>query len=68
MPELNNSFKKKNIGKINLGQIQYHIKKKSINITEKLDLNLFKKLNIVNKKCLKLKILGTGEIKDKVLI
>tara|TARA_B100000427_G_C15445108_1_gene566905 strand:+ start:277 stop:732 length:456 start_codon:yes stop_codon:yes gene_type:complete len=63
-----NSFRKLNIGKINLGQIQYHIKKKSINITEKLDLNLFKKLNIVNKKCLKLKILGTGEIKDKVLI
>ena len=63
-----NSFKKKNIGKINLGQIQYFIKKKSINNVEKVDLNLLKKLNIISKKSLKLKILGSGEITDKVLI
>ena len=63
-----NSFKKKNIGKINLGQIQYFIKKKSINNVEKVDLNLLKKLNIISKKYLKLKILGSGEITDKVLI
>ena len=63
-----NSFKKKNIGKINLGQIQYFIKKKSINNVEKVDLNLLKKLNIISKKYLKLKILGSGEITDKILI
>jgi len=63
-----NSLKKINIGKINLGKIQYFIEKNSINNKEKIDLNLLKKLNIVKKNSLKLKILGLGEIKDKVII
>ena len=63
-----NSFKKNITGKINLGQIQYFIEKKSINNKEKIDLNLLKKLNIINKKSLKLKILGSGEIKDKIIV
>ena len=63
-----NPIKKINIGIINLGQIQYFIKKNSINFKEKINLELLKKLNIVNKKSEKLKILGSGEIKDKITV
>ena len=63
-----NSIKKVNIGKINLGKIQYFIIKNSISNNDKINLELLKKLNIVNKKSAKLKILGSGEIKDKITI
>ena len=63
-----NPIKKINIGIINLGKIQYFIKKNSINFKEKINLELLKKLNIVNKKWKKLKILGSGEIKDKITV
>ena len=63
-----NSIKKVNIGKINLGKIQYFIIKNSISNKDKINLELLKKLNIVNKKSAKLKILGSGEIKDKITI
>ena len=63
-----NPIKKNNIGIINLGKIQYFIKKNSLNNKEKVNLELLKKLNIVSKKLSKLKILGSGEIKDKIII
>ena len=63
-----NPIKKINIGKINLGKIQYFIKKNSINYKEKINLELLKKLNILNKNSVKLKILGSGEIKDKITV
>ncbi len=63
-----NSFKKNNIGKINLGKIQFFLEKNSIKNQDKIDLNLLKKLNIINKNSLKLKILGSGEIKDKITV
>ena len=63
-----NPISKVNIGKINLGKIQYFIEKKSINNNDKVNLELLKKLNIINKKSAKLKILGSGEIKDKITI
>ena len=63
-----NPIKKINIGKINLGKIQYFISKNSINYKEKINLELLKKLDIVNKKTVKLKILGSGEIKDKITV
>ena len=63
-----NPIRKDNIGKINLGRIQYFIEKNSINNTDKINLDLLKKLNIVNKNSKKLKILGSGEIKNKVII
>ena len=63
-----NPIKKINIGKINLGKIQFFIKKNSINYKEIINLKLLKKLNIVNKKSVKLKILGSGEIKEKIII
>ena len=63
-----NPIKKNNIGKINLGKIQYFIKKNSINNNKKVNLELLKKLNIINKNNAKLKILGSGEIKEKIII
>ena len=63
-----NSIRKDNIGKINLGKIQYFIKKNSINNKEKVNLELLKKLNIINKNLSKLKILGFGKIEDKIII
>ena len=63
-----NPIKKDSLGKINLGKIQYFIEKNSINNSDKINLDLLKKLNIVNKKSKKLKILGSGEIKNKVVI
>ena len=60
--------KKNDLGKINLGKIQYFIEKNSINNTDKINLDLLKKFNIVNKNSKKLKILGSGEIKNKVVI
>ena len=63
-----NSIKKDSLGKINLGKIQYFIEKNLINNTDKINLELLKKLNIVNKNSKKLKILGSGDIKNKVII
>ncbi len=63
-----NSIRKNIIGKINLGKIQYFIKKNSINSKEKVNLELLKKLNIINKNLSKLKILGFGKIEDKIII
>ena len=63
-----NSIRKNIIGKINLGKIQYFIKKNSINNKEKVNLELLKKLNIINKNSAKLKILGFGKIEDKIII
>ena len=63
-----NPIKKNNTGKINLGKIQYFIEKNSINNSEKVNLKLLIKLNIINKKTSKLKILGSGEIKEKIII
>ena len=63
-----NPIKKNNISKINLGKIQYFIEKNYINNSEKVNLKLLKKLNIINKNTSKLKILGSGEIKEKIII
>jgi len=63
-----NPIKKEKIAIINLGKIQYFIKKNSINNKEKVNLELLKKLNIINKNLSKLKILGFGKIEDKIII
>ena len=63
-----NPIKKNITGKINLGKIQYFIEKNSINNNEKVNLELLKKLSIINKNTAKLKILGSGEIKEKIVI
>ena len=63
-----NSIKKIRVGKINLGKIQLFIEQKKINKSEKISLDLLKKLKIINKNSIKLKILGFGEVKENVNI
>ena len=63
-----NSIKKNNIAILNLDKIQSFIDKKSLKTTDTLNSNLLKKLNLINKNSAKLKILGSGEIKDKINI
>ena len=48
--------------------IQSHIDRKTINTNDVLNSDLLKKLKIINKNSTKLKILGSGEIKDKINI
>ena len=63
-----NPIGKKNIAILNLDKIQSFIDKKSIKISEILNSDLLKKLKLINKNSKKLKILGTGAIKDKINI
>ena len=63
-----NQVRKKNIAILNLDKIQSFIDKKSITINEVLNSDLLKKLKLINKNSHQLKILGSGEIKDKVNI
>ncbi len=63
-----NPLKKENIAILNLDKIQSYIDKKNIKTTELLNSNLLKKLKLINKNSSKLKILGSGEIKNKINI
>ncbi len=63
-----NPLKKENIAILNLDKIQFFINKKTINTNNVLNSSTLKKLNLINKNSKKLKILGTGEIKDKINI
>ncbi len=63
-----NPISKDKIAILNLEKIQSYIDKKTISTKDVLNSNLLKKLKIINKNSSKLKILGTGEIKDKVNI
>ncbi len=51
---------------INLSQIQTLIDKKIISVSRKIDLNLLKENKLIKKNTKKFKILGIGEIKDKI--
>ena len=61
-----NTISKKETGALNLSEIQSFINSKKIKTTDKIDLAFLKKLNIVKKKFKKLKVLGKGEIKEKL--
>ena len=63
-----NPITKKNIAIINLDKIQSFIDKKTIKTSEVLNAEVLIKLKIIDKKSKKLKILGTGQIKDKINI
>ena len=63
-----NPLSKENIAILNLEKIQFYIDKKNINPSEVLNSDLLKKLKLINKNSVKLKILGTGEVKDKINI
>ena len=63
-----NSISLERVAILNLEKIQSYIDKKTIKTSDVLNKDLFKKLKLINKNSTKLKILGTGEIKDKVNI
>ena len=63
-----NSINKENIAILNLEKIQSFIDKKTINTSDLLNSTSLKKLKLINKNSSKLKILASGEIKDKINI
>ena len=63
-----NPISRINIAIIKLKKIQSFINEKTINPNDTINMDLLKKLKLINKNSQKLKILGTGEIKDKVNI
>ena len=60
-----NPINKKSIAIINLDKIQKLLDNKKIS-SEKIDINILKKSNIISKNFKKIKILGNGEIKNKI--
>jgi len=63
-----NPIARTSIAILNLEKIQSLIDKKNIRTSDILNSDLLKKLNLINKNSMKLKILGTGSIKDKINI
>ena len=57
---------KDEIAILNLSKIQTMIDKNSNNLKNNLDINILKEKKLINKKYLKLKILGSGEIKSNI--
>ena len=60
------SFKKRNTAILNLSNLQKFLDQKKINIEGNLDLKVLQHKKIISKKYEKLKILGNGEIKNKL--
>jgi len=63
-----NPIGKKRIAILNLDKIQSFIDKKNFKTSDILNSDLLKKLNLIDKNSIKLKILGSGAIKDKINI
>ena len=63
-----NPIKSQEVGKINIGKIQSLLDKKKIKNNETINLSLLKKVKLISNNCLKLKILGNGELKDKITL
>ena len=60
--------KKNNIAVISLSKIQEIINKKTIASNDKINLTNLQKFKSINKKYKKLKLLGTGDLKEKLNI
>tara|TARA_B100001057_G_scaffold488441_1_gene572800 strand:- start:490 stop:942 length:453 start_codon:yes stop_codon:yes gene_type:complete len=63
-----NPIARENIAILNLEKIQFYIDKKHINPNEVVNSSILKKLKLINKNSNKLKILGSGQVKDKINI
>ena len=63
-----NPISRENIAILNLEKIQSYIDKKNIKTNEVINSQLLKKLKLINKNAKKLKILGSGEVKEKINI
>ena len=61
-----NSFNKNKIGKLNLSDLQLLIESKRIKSSDKIDIKYLQSTKIIKKKYEKIKILGQGEIKNKL--
>jgi len=61
-----NPLKKENIAILNLDKIQKFIESKKINQDSEINIETLKKANIINKSCDKIKILASGDIKNKI--
>ena len=61
-----NSINKNKIGKLNLGDLQFLIESKRIKSSDKIDIKYLQNSKIIKKKYEKIKILGQGEIKNKL--
>ena len=62
------SFNKNSIAILNLSKIQNILDKSANDIKDNFDLKTLKEKKLINKKFLKLKILGSGEIKKNIAI
>ena len=62
------SFSKNNTAIINLSSLQTFHDSKTLDLKNPVDLKILKEKRIINKKFSKLKILGKGEIKNKINI
>ncbi len=62
------SLNKDNIAVLNLSKIQTILEKQINEITNTINLQILKEKKLINKKYLKLKILGSGEIKKNIEI
>jgi large subunit ribosomal protein L15 len=62
------SLNKNNTAILNLSKIQSMLDKSKNDLKSTLDLKILKEKNLINSKYLKLKILGTGEIKKNIEI
>ncbi len=63
-----NTISKEQVAILNLDKIQSFIDKKTIKSSDLLNSEMLKKLKLINKNSKKLKILGSGEIKEKINI
>ena len=63
-----NPISSEHIAILNLEKIQSYIDKKNIKTNEVINSQLLKKLKLINKNAKKLKILGSGEVKEKINI
>ena len=61
-------IKKKNIAILNLSDLQTFLKSKKINLEKPIDIKYLREKNIIKKNFEKLKILGNGDIKDKLQV
>ena len=62
------SFNKQNVAILNLSKIQKMLDKKQNELKKTLDLKILKEKKLINKRYSKLKILGTGDIKENIEI
>ena len=61
-----NPIKKSQIAELNLSSLQIFLDKNKIKNSEKIYIALLKKNRVINKKVKKIKILGKGELKEKI--